>query len=109
MNVSQPRPRRLRDWWKLSPRGLVLRAALLSLVYLVVSLAGFRQYTSIFTGTVPSVELSRTTQAALGLLYALLYVGFVLLVPTLLVAAALMFAALLAIGGRAGRKPDVAP
>jgi hypothetical protein len=75
-----------------SPKDFVRRAVLLAFFYLVASLAGLREFTSILTGTTGSVELSWRTSAFLGLLYVFIYLAFVLLAPTLLLAASLLVA-----------------
>ena len=61
-------------------------AALLSALFLVATLAGFREYTSVLSGT----ESSGNWQRLAGMGYALLYVCFVGIVPVLLIAAGLM-------------------
>jgi hypothetical protein len=48
------------------------------------------EYTTILNGTVASVELGRGMCAFLGLAYVFAHLGFVLLVPILLLAAAVL-------------------
>ena len=76
----------------MSARGFLVRALVLSLVFLVCHLAGFRAYTSILCGTYPSAEWAASIQALLGLLYVIVYLAFTVLVPVLLIAATLLFA-----------------
>jgi len=75
-----------------SPRGLLLRAAIISFVYLAARLAGLREYTTIISGTSPTGDVTDWWSAGLGVVYVTLYLGFVLLVPVLLIAAALLTA-----------------
>jgi hypothetical protein len=73
-----------------SPKDFVRRAAVLVVLFLAVHFAGLREYTSILNGTVASAELGRGMSAFLGLAYVFAYLGFVLLVPILLLAAAMI-------------------
>jgi hypothetical protein len=59
-------------------------------LYLVVHLAGLREFTSLLNGTIGSVELGWRLSAFLGLAYIFIYLAFVLLVPILLLAAVLL-------------------
>lgn len=61
------------------------RAALLSLVFLMVHLLGFRQYTCVLSGTASFGVLQQLG----GALYLVFYGLFVILVPILLLAAGL--------------------
>jgi hypothetical protein len=76
----------------LSPKDFLRRAAMLAIIFLAVHLAGLREYTCILNGTAGSVALSRGLSAFLGLTYVFAYLGFVLLVPILLLAAAMLVA-----------------
>jgi hypothetical protein len=76
----------------LSPKDFLRRAALISLVFLVAHLAGLKDYTSFLNGTAASVEMGRGVSAFLGLAYVFAYLGFVPLVPILLLAAAIVAA-----------------
>jgi hypothetical protein len=73
-----------------SPKDFVRRAFVIALFYLVVHLAGLREFTSLLNGTVGSVQLGWATSGFLGLTYIFVYLAFVLLVPVLLLAAALL-------------------
>ena len=84
---------RFRKLWGadfLSPKDLVRRALMLALIYGLVSACGLREFTSILNGTVGSVALGWHLSLFWGLLYIVVYLGFVLLVPTLLIAAGLL-------------------
>ena len=84
---------RLAALWRadlFSPKDFVRRAVVLTIIFLAVHLAGLREYTTILNGTAASVELGRGMCAFLGLAYVFAYLGFVLLVPILLLAAAML-------------------
>jgi hypothetical protein len=70
----------------IAPLGLVKLAALLSLIYLMLAVAGGREYASFLSGTRPGGESSEWL-LLFGLLYVLAYFGFVLAVPVLLLGA----------------------
>ena len=71
-----------------SPKDFLRRAVVVAVIFLAVHLAGLREYTCILNGTVGSVALGRGMSAFLGLAYVFAYLGVVLLVPILLLAAA---------------------
>jgi len=84
---------RLRSIWRadfLSPKDLVRRALVIALIYGVVSAFGLREFTSILNGTMGSVALGWHLSAFLGLLYILSYLAFVLLTPSMLIAAGIL-------------------
>jgi hypothetical protein len=67
-------------------RGFVKRALVWAALFCIAHLIGLRAYTSMLSGTV----VPEKTRIFLGMLYIVLYVGFVFLVPTLLFAAVLL-------------------
>ena len=73
-----------------SPSGLILRAALIAAAFLVCHVLGWRQYTTIASGTAPAAFGGQSVGAALGILYIASYFGFVLLAPVLVLAAGLV-------------------
>ena len=84
----------LKSWLKapmFSPAGFVVRAGALSLLYLGLTLAGFRDYMSVLSLTFPEGSNPRWAQFAC-MSYLISYFLMVLGVPILLVAAALMAA-----------------
>ncbi len=88
-----------------SPRDFLRRAVVLALLFTGLHFAGLREYTSFLNGTVTSAELGRGMSAFFGLAYVFSYLGFVLLVPILLLAAGI-----LATGKRLSRRrPTVGP
>lgn len=84
---------RLRSLWRadfLSPRDLVRRAIAIALLYGLLSVCGLREFTSILNGTVGSVALGWHLSLFFGLLFIVVYLAWVLLVPTFLIAAGLL-------------------
>jgi hypothetical protein len=75
----------------MSPRGLLICAGVLALVFLVSHVAGFRECTGVLCGTYSSVGLEPEVAATLGLVYAAAYVVLTILVPILLLGAGLLF------------------
>src|SRR5262249_11704373 len=74
----------------LSPRDLVQRAIVIAIAFSIVHLAGLRDFTSVLNGTIGSTRLNWTASAFLGLIYVTAYLGVVLLVPILLLAASVL-------------------
>jgi hypothetical protein len=84
---------RLRSIWRaefFSPKDLVRRALVIAVIYGVVSAVGVRQFTSILNGTMGSVALGWHLSAFLGLLYIFCYLAFVLISPSMLIAAGIL-------------------
>jgi hypothetical protein len=84
---------RLMSLWRAdfcSPKDFVRRALLITVTFLAVHLAGLREFTSILTGTAGSTKLGWGACAFFGLAYIVAYLAFVLLVPSLLLAAGLL-------------------
>jgi len=75
-----------------SPTGFLVRAAILSLVYLVLHAAGLRSCVSILSGSAASGSLPTSVSGALGIIYVCFYFAFVLFVPILIIAAGVMAA-----------------
>ena len=74
----------------LSPKDMIQRAIGISALFLIVHLAGFREYTSILNGTIGSLALGWNLSAFLAVFYIMLYLAFVLLVPVLILAAVIL-------------------
>jgi hypothetical protein len=77
----------------LSPQGMVAWSVFISITFATVHLAGWRDYATLLTGTIPigsSVHEAAIRAAA----YLICYFGFVLAVPTLLLAAVILHVAL---------------
>lgn len=81
---------RIRRWlWPgkpLSPRGCLLRAAVLAAFFLFAHLAGWREATTALSGTAPSATGSQMNIMQ-GLLYVLAFLGFTVAVPILILSA----------------------
>ncbi len=71
-----------------SPKSLLAWAVILSVLFLVCHLAGLRAYATIISGTSPTGDVTDFTVLFLAILYILSYVSFVVVVPTLTIAAA---------------------
>lgn len=85
----------LRRLWKagtFTPMGFVFRALIIIVLYGTSELLGLREYTTFLSGTSANVNLSWQTASLLGVIHLLLYVGFILLAPVLLIAAGLLAA-----------------
>jgi hypothetical protein len=75
----------------LTPKGFVLRAAILAVVFATCHFVGWREHTSFLSGTAASASDALHASAILGVIYIAVYFGFVLVAPILLLAAAILF------------------
>jgi hypothetical protein len=76
----------------LSAKDMLQRAAAISGLFLLVHLAGFREFTGILNGTIGSLALGWGLSTFLAVIYILLYLAFVILVPVLVLAAVILVA-----------------
>jgi hypothetical protein len=74
----------------LSPAGLVLTALFILLAFGICEAIGLREYTTVISGTVAVPGASFKTSFFLALIYLATYFAFVLLLPILVIAAALL-------------------
>jgi len=74
----------------LSAKDMLQRAAATSGLFLLVHLAGFREFTGVLNGTIGSLALGWNLSAFLAVIYILLYLAFVILVPVLILAAVIL-------------------
>jgi len=74
----------------LSAKDLLQRAGAISGLFLLVHLAGLREFTGILNGTIGSLALGWNLSAFLAVIYIAFYLTFVLLVPVLIMAAAIL-------------------
>jgi len=84
---------RLGRYWRadvFSPRGFLLRAAIIGVVFLALHLAGLRDYTSVLNGTAGSAAAGWKISVVLGVSYLIFYLAFVLVVPMLILAAGIL-------------------
>ena len=75
-----------------SPKGLLVRAGLIALFFLLCHAAGLREYTSIVSGTSPTGDVGDIFSVALAGLYLVAYVAAVLVAPIMLLASAIFTA-----------------
>jgi len=71
----------------MSAKDMLQRAVAISVVFLVMHLAGFREFTGILNGTIGSLSLGWNLSAFLAVIYIVFYLMFVILVPVLILAA----------------------
>jgi hypothetical protein len=69
---------------------LIEWAGLLVVLFVIAQFAGLREFTSVLNGTVGSTSLDWQTASILGVVYVLIYLGMVLVVPILILAALLL-------------------
>jgi hypothetical protein len=74
-----------------SPRYFLLRALMLGALFLIVHLAGLREYTAFLSGTPGAVGADMRTSALYGTIYIFFYFGAVLVAPTLVLAAGIVW------------------
>ena len=74
----------------MSAKDMLQRAAAISVVYLLMHLAGFREFTGILNGTIGSLSLGWNLSALLAVIYIVFYLMFVILVPVLVLGAAIL-------------------
>ena len=74
----------------MSAKDMLQRAVAISVVFLVMHLAGFREFTGILNGTIGSLSLGWNLSAFLAVIYIVFYLMFVILVPVLILAAAIL-------------------
>ena len=74
-----------------TPKGFVVRAAIIALFFAVCHLLGWREHTSFLCGTTGSTSAGGHLSAVLGVIYIVAYLGFVLVAPMLVLAASILF------------------
>jgi len=70
-----------------SPKDLLQRAAGISIIFVLLHLAGLREFTSVLNGTVGSLALGWKLSGFFAVIYIASYLAFVVLVPVLILAA----------------------
>jgi hypothetical protein len=90
IKILWQKPGLLRRAEFLSARDLLQRAGGISGLFLLAHLAGLREFTSVLNGTTGSLAAGVKLGAFLAAVYILLYLAFVILVPVLVLAAALL-------------------
>jgi hypothetical protein len=69
---------------------MLQRAAAISGLFLLVRLAGFKEFTGILNGTIGSLALGWNLSAFLAVIYIMFYLTYVILVPVLVLAAMIL-------------------
>ena len=90
MKLFNHRPAILRRADFLSPRDLLQRAAAIVVIFVLLHLAGLREFTSVLNGTVGSVALGWRSSGVLAVIYIIFYLGTVVVAPILVLAAAIL-------------------
>jgi len=88
-----------------SPKGFVLRAMGVAVIYLVLHVLGWRASMSIVCGTSPTGDMADTFALSKGCAYGMFYFLFHMAVPVLFIAAGI-FAVLLKFGRPSVRVED---
>jgi hypothetical protein len=83
-------PRRAYGAPKFSPPGFTVMALAIAVIFGVCHAAGWREHTTLLSGTPASAEKNWRFSEMLGVTYMVAYFGFVLLVPILLLAAGIL-------------------
>jgi hypothetical protein len=65
-------------------------AGLLTVLFIIAHVAGLRNFTSVLNGTIGSTTMDWNTAALLGVAYVLIYLGVVIVVPILVLAALIL-------------------
>ena len=73
-----------------STRYFLMRALALGVLFLVAHLAGLREYTTFLSGTAANPEAGLRWSSFLGMVYIVLYLGFVVAAPILVLTAGLL-------------------
>ena len=87
--LSKPK-RHFRTGEFFSAKFFLVRALALVVLFLLVHLAGFREYTTFLSGTVANPEVGFRLSAFYGMTYIALYLGTVVFAPILVLAAGLL-------------------
>ena len=97
---------KLKKWFYLinvptiSPSGFLVRAALITAIFLLLYLAGLKEYTCVLCGTSPTGNVADSWSAMLGVSYVLCYFAFIVLAPVLILAAGILWLLQSTIGRR---------
>lgn len=89
-----------------SPVGFFRRALILLVLYFLCHVAGLREFTSIVSGSSPSGGRADAVAGALGAVYVVAYLIVVFIVPVLVIASGLFWAAQFWLTPREGSQPD---
>ena len=88
---------KLKKWFYLinvptiSPSGFLVRAALITAIFLLLYLAGLKEYTCVLCGTSPTGNVADSWSSMLGVGYVLCYFAFIVLAPVLVLATGILW------------------
>ena len=91
--MTGPAHRIRRGWLRgpsLSPAGFIRLAGIILAAFTLMHLAGWREYTAVFSGTLPEDTRRRTWAVVFAGLYTAFYLAAILVVPILVMAAAFL-------------------
>ena len=83
MNALKSTLRRMHGTRAISPAGFALRAAAIFVIFAVLHMAGFREYASVLSGTVPQGSFGGAVDRFLAMAYIVFYLGAVVAAPIL--------------------------
>ena len=69
-----------------SPKGFLVRAVVIALAFLIVHALGFREHTTLISGTADFHSFASRLRIVLGCMYIILYLMAVMVAPVLAVA-----------------------
>ena len=84
-----------------TPKGLLIRAGAIVMVFAVLHLLGWREDTSILAGAVAGPGQNVRVHAVMGMTYAAAYFATVVLVPIVVIAAGILWGLLRRVGADA--------
>jgi hypothetical protein len=93
--MNQSAWQKICDLWRsefFSPKHFLKWAIYVAIIFAIAHLCGLREFTSILNGTTGSVGMSRERTTFLGSTYVILYLAFILIVPTFLLTAVILLA-----------------
>jgi hypothetical protein len=74
-----------------SPKGFLIRAAILGAIFFLCYIAGLKEYTCILCGTSPTGNVADNWSSILGVVYVLCYFIFIVIVPVLIMASGILW------------------
>ena len=89
----------------ISAKGLLIRAALIGLFFLIVHALGFKEHTTFLTGTPADANTSLNQTILFGVVYLVAYFGLVISAPILVLAAGI-FSLLDALFAKSVKPPE---
>ena len=90
MKIFSNEKRKPRTGEFFSAKYFVARAIALMVLFLIVHLAGLREYTAFLSGTAANPAIGMQTSAFYGMAYIVFYVGAIVAAPILVIAAGIL-------------------